>query len=151
MGSEQGVTSLTPATPDTSSKGSSRKAHAAAKAELPLTSTPSWPGESRSPVAPSWLSMSMDAALGCRASIFQIQRTQPTGKRTSIAATTTAVNIHPQASPLVYRSVLDDAYLSLLNLVIIIMSRMHSLELSGGHSYTESKHNICIILYFIFC
>ena len=103
ISSDQTVTILPPNTPDNTPKGSSRKAHSGAKSDLPLTSTPSWPGESRSPVAPSWLSMSMDAALGCRASIFQIQRTQPTGKRTSIAATTTAVNIHPQASPLVCR------------------------------------------------
>lgn len=98
--------SVPPVTPDPVSKGASKKMTIGGRVDpTPLASTPVWRSESRSPLAPSWLSMSMDAALGCRASIFQIQRTQQTGKRTSAAALTTAVNIHPQAAPLVCRSV----------------------------------------------
>ncbi|XP_042241661.1 E3 ubiquitin-protein ligase HUWE1-like isoform X2 [Homarus americanus] len=99
---------LTPVTPDPMSKGLGKKMNIGGRAEsTPVASTPVWRSESRSPAAPSWLSMSMDAALGCRASIFQIQRTQQTGKRTSAAALTTAVSIHPQAAPLVCRHALD--------------------------------------------
>ncbi|XP_037772840.1 E3 ubiquitin-protein ligase HUWE1-like isoform X4 [Penaeus monodon] len=100
--------SLPPITPEPASKCGGKKGTAGGRGDqAPLSSTPVWRSESRSPAAPSWLSMSMDAALGCRASIFQIHRTQPTGKRTSVASLTTAVNIHPQASPLVCRHALD--------------------------------------------
>ena len=76
------------------------------------SSTPVWRSggdASRPSAAPSWLSMSMDAALGCRASIFQIHRSQVSGgKRTpQSAAASTAVQIHPQAAPLVCRHALD--------------------------------------------
>jgi E3 ubiquitin-protein ligase HUWE1 len=49
---------------------------------------------------PSWLNISLDAALGCRASVFTIVK-QP-GKRgkTQDAAN---VTIHPQAAPIVFR------------------------------------------------
>ncbi|KAK7072125.1 E3 ubiquitin-protein ligase huwe1, partial [Halocaridina rubra] len=91
-----------PLTTEGSSKGGNKKGSVTSRLDPPpLSSTPVWRSEARFPAAPSWLSMSMDAALGCRASIFQIQRSQPTGKRTSSAMLTTAVNIHPQASPLV--------------------------------------------------
>lgn len=100
-------TPLMPVTPETTGKGSSKKGSGSSRFEPSVMSTPVWRSEARSPAAPSWLSMSMDAALGCRASIFQIQRTQPTGKRTSSAALTTSVHIHPQASPLVCRHTLD--------------------------------------------
>ena len=53
---------------------------------------------------PSWLSISLDAALGCRANIFQIQR--GAGKKHSSAAHT-VVSIHPQAAPIICRHVLD--------------------------------------------
>ncbi|XP_023930490.1 E3 ubiquitin-protein ligase HUWE1 [Lingula anatina] len=52
---------------------------------------------------PSWLSISMDAALGCRANVFQIQRL---GKKHSSVGNA-SVHIHPQAAPLVCRHVLD--------------------------------------------
>lgn len=52
---------------------------------------------------PSWLSVSLDAALGCRANVFQIQRT---GKKWSTSGGT-AVSINGQASPLICRHVLD--------------------------------------------
>lgn len=88
--------------------------------------------ESRSSSQLSWLSVSMDAALGCRTNIFQIQRVSgrkhadrhsaggSTGSGTlgggvsgTAAGVTCAggggstVHIHPQAAPVVCRHVLD--------------------------------------------
>ncbi|KAM9344280.1 E3 ubiquitin-protein ligase HUWE1 isoform 5-T6 [Pholidichthys leucotaenia] len=87
--------------------------------------------ESRSSSQLSWLSVSMDAALGCRTNIFQIQRASgrkhadrhSTGSSTGSgtlggvsgtpASVTCAggggstVHIHPQAAPVVCRHVLD--------------------------------------------
>lgn len=63
--------------------------------------------ESKSSNQLSWLSVSMDAALGCRTNIFQIQRSggrKHTEKHTSSGST---VHIHPQAAPVVCRHVLD--------------------------------------------
>ncbi|KAM8985913.1 E3 ubiquitin-protein ligase HUWE1-like [Ara ararauna] len=64
--------------------------------------------EARSSGQLSWLSVSMDAALGCRTNIFQIQRI-PGRKHTEKhgAAAGSAVHIHPQAAPVVCRHVLD--------------------------------------------
>lgn len=64
--------------------------------------------EARSSGQLSWLSVSMDAALGCRTNIFQIQRV-PGRKHTEkhAAAAGSAVHIHPQAAPVVCRHVLD--------------------------------------------
>ncbi|XP_030403213.1 E3 ubiquitin-protein ligase HUWE1 isoform X7 [Gopherus evgoodei] len=66
--------------------------------------------EARSSGQLSWLSVSMDAALGCRTNIFQIQRAggrKHTEKHAAGTATGTAVHIHPQAAPVVCRHVLD--------------------------------------------
>ncbi|WAR27034.1 HUWE1-like protein [Mya arenaria] len=52
----------------------------------------------------SWLSISLEAALGCRANVFQIQRA-PGKKHTSSA--NAMVTIHAQAAPIVCRHVLD--------------------------------------------
>ncbi|XP_028923932.1 E3 ubiquitin-protein ligase HUWE1 isoform X2 [Ornithorhynchus anatinus] len=63
--------------------------------------------ESKSSNQLSWLSVSMDAALGCRTNIFQIQRSggrKHTEKHAGCGAT---VHIHPQAAPVVCRHVLD--------------------------------------------
>lgn len=56
----------------------------------------------------SWLSISLDAALGCRTNVFQIIRSG--GKKSgssSSGQTTHFVTIHPQAAPLVCRHCLD--------------------------------------------
>ena len=53
----------------------------------------------------SWLSISLEAALGCRANIFQIHKTVK--KHTVGNANAGTVTIHPQASPVVCRHVLD--------------------------------------------
>lgn len=87
--------------------------------------------ESRSSSQLSWLSVSMDAALGCRTNIFQIQRASgrkhadrhsagsssgsgTLGGVTGAPASVTCaggggstVHIHPQAAPVVCRHVLD--------------------------------------------
>lgn len=52
----------------------------------------------------SWLSISLEAALGCRANVFQIHRAL--GKKHSSGGHT-LVTIHPQAAPIVCRHVLD--------------------------------------------
>ena len=52
----------------------------------------------------SWLSISLEAALGCRANVFQI--TRQTGKKHS-STSSGQVTIHPQAAPVVCRHVLD--------------------------------------------
>lgn len=87
--------------------------------------------ESRSSSQLSWLSVSMDAALGCRTNIFQIQRASGrkhaerhsagggmssgglgsgvsgTGVACTGAGGGSTVHIHPQAAPVVCRHVLD--------------------------------------------
>ncbi|XP_063792482.1 E3 ubiquitin-protein ligase HUWE1 isoform X4 [Pseudophryne corroboree] len=55
----------------------------------------------------SWLSVSMDAALGCRTNIFQIQRSLGRKHTEKHAACGSTVHIHPQAAPVVCRHVLD--------------------------------------------
>lgn len=51
----------------------------------------------------SWLNVSVDAALGCRANIFHIQR-PPSGKRGyERNSTSTAIAVHRQAAPIVCR------------------------------------------------
>ena len=68
-----------------------------------LRQTPESRVSQQSPLQPSWLSVSLDAALGCRANVFQIVR----NNKKAMATSGTQVNIHPQASPVVCRHVLD--------------------------------------------
>ena len=53
----------------------------------------------------SWLSISLEAALGCRANVFQIQRTG--GGKKHCSGGNAQVTVHPQAAPVVCRHVLD--------------------------------------------
>ncbi|GCC18960.1 hypothetical protein chiPu_0018143 [Chiloscyllium punctatum] len=55
----------------------------------------------------SWLSVSMDAALGCRTNIFQIQRSGGRKHSEKHVGCGSTVHIHPQAAPVVCRHVLD--------------------------------------------
>ncbi|CAH1782935.1 unnamed protein product [Owenia fusiformis] len=57
----------------------------------------------------SWLSVSLDAALGCRTNVFQIQRnsTAHGRKSSSNLNCNTSVSIHHQASPMVCNHVLE--------------------------------------------
>ena len=50
----------------------------------------------------SWLSVTVDASLGCRANVFHIERTGKAGGDLN-----TNVKIHPKASPFICRHVLD--------------------------------------------
>lgn len=57
----------------------------------------------------TWLSFGMDAALGCRANVFQVQHGS-TSKKTGLAsnqAGSASVTIHPQAVQLVCQHVID--------------------------------------------
>ncbi|XP_036596001.1 E3 ubiquitin-protein ligase HUWE1 [Trichosurus vulpecula] len=63
--------------------------------------------ESKSSSQLSWLSVSMDAALGCRTNIFQIQRAAGRKHTEKHAGCGSTVHIHPQAAPVVCRHVLD--------------------------------------------
>ncbi|XP_069142505.1 E3 ubiquitin-protein ligase HUWE1-like isoform X2 [Argopecten irradians] len=53
----------------------------------------------------SWLSISLEAALGCRANVFQIQKGGK--KHVPGGSCTGTVTVHPQAAPVVCRHVLD--------------------------------------------
>ena len=57
--------------------------------------------------ASSWLNISMDAALGFRANVFQVQRSQGTGGKKSNASTLASIAVHPQAAPVVCRHTLE--------------------------------------------
>ncbi|ELV12427.1 E3 ubiquitin-protein ligase HUWE1 [Tupaia chinensis] len=63
--------------------------------------------ESKSSNQLSGLSVSMDAALGCRTNIFQIQRSGGRKHTEKHASSGSTVHIHPQAAPVVCRHVLD--------------------------------------------
>lgn len=56
---------------------------------------------------PSWLSISMEAALGCRANVFQVERGASKKSSSSERHGGALVCIHPQAAPLVCRHALD--------------------------------------------
>uniref|UniRef100_A0A3Q1KBD0 E3 ubiquitin-protein ligase HUWE1 n=1 Tax=Anabas testudineus TaxID=64144 RepID=A0A3Q1KBD0_ANATE len=119
--------------------------------------------ESRSSSQLSWLSVSMDAALGCRTNIFQIQRASgrkhadrhsaggSTGSGTlgggvsgAAASVTCAggggstVHIHPQAAPVVCRHVLD----TLIQLAKVFPShftQQRCKDLSASSSELDSR------------
>ncbi|CAD6224794.1 GSCOCG00005556001-RA-CDS [Cotesia congregata] len=73
----------------------------------------------------SWLNISIDAALGCRANVFHILR--HTGKKSERIGSTIA--IHPQAAPTVFvrrSSQLTDKLLRLLSLISIGLTEVNS-------------------------
>ena len=111
-----------------SSSSSSSSSSASSSSSLELLNRV----ESRSSSQLSWLSVSMDAALGCRTNIFQIQRASgrkhadrhsaggtgpgalgggalsgPPAGVTCTGGGGSTVHIHPQAAPVVCRHVLD--------------------------------------------
>ena len=70
--------------------------------------------DGRTTSQPTWLSISLDAALGCRANVFKICRNTASpitgsgsNKKHGSSVVAASVHIHPQASPLVCRHVLD--------------------------------------------
>ncbi|XP_068280787.1 E3 ubiquitin-protein ligase HUWE1-like, partial [Nyctibius grandis] len=95
--------------------------------------------EARSSGQLSWLSVSMDAALGCRTNIFQIQRVpgrKHTEKHAAAAAAGSAVHIHPQAAPVVCRHVLD----TLIQLAKVFPS--HFTQQRGRDPPSDTEHNM---------
>merc|ERR1719481_1781266 len=55
----------------------------------------------------TWLNISMDAALGFRANVFQIQRTNVQGGKKSSSSGNSTITVHPQAAPVVCRHTLE--------------------------------------------
>lgn len=104
-----------------SSEGSSKSGHSGDKSKRKLsnesaapavkvtTSAPSLSDIKSSSISqqPSWLSVSLDAALGCRANVFQIHRTGKKHAGGAGGSSAAQVSIHPQASPVICRHVLD--------------------------------------------
>merc|ERR1712142_9047 len=63
--------------------------------------------DSRSSGQTSWLNISMDAALGFRANVFQVQRAQQSGGKKSSSAGLASISVLPQAAPVVCRHTLE--------------------------------------------
>ena len=78
---------------------------------------------------PSWLNISMDAALGFRANVFQVQRSGHQGKKSSAAGSAT-IAVHPQASPVVCRHTLE---------VLIYLARSFPIHFLPGSSSNSSN------------
>uniref|UniRef100_A0A667ZYK5 HECT-type E3 ubiquitin transferase n=1 Tax=Myripristis murdjan TaxID=586833 RepID=A0A667ZYK5_9TELE len=96
--------------------------------------------ESRSSSQLSWLSVSMDAALGCRTNIFQIQRAS--AGVTCAGGGGSTVHIHPQAAPVVCRHVLD----TLIQLAKVFPShftQQRCKDLSSSSSDLDSRLCSC--------
>jgi len=55
----------------------------------------------------SWLNISMDAALGFRANVFQVQRSQSSSGKKSSSGNLASIAVHPQAAPVVCRHTLE--------------------------------------------
>ncbi len=119
---EEAQTNSNPAITATSSKAGSNtdklkrkstgESAGQAKSSSTVVATEGKSSGNTSLTQPSWLSVSLDAALGCRANVFQIQRTvkkHHSGSAASGASTSGGahVMIHQQASPIICRHVLD--------------------------------------------
>ncbi|XP_069785223.1 E3 ubiquitin-protein ligase HUWE1 isoform X3 [Narcine bancroftii] len=83
----------------------------------------------------SWLSVSMDAALGCRTNIFQIQRSAGRKHSEKHAGCGSTVHIHPQAAPVVCRHVLD----TLIQLAKVFPSHFTQQKPKEGSSEAEKE------------
>ena len=75
-------------------------------------STPGEPRSSQSSSSSSWLNISMDAALGFRANVFNVQRPATAGngggkKSSSNVISVSHINVHPQAAPVVCKNTLE--------------------------------------------
>ncbi|UYV80320.1 HUWE1 [Cordylochernes scorpioides] len=89
---------------------------------------------------PSWLSIGLDAALGCRTSVFQIHR-QGSSKRHP-PLTYPMVTIHPQASPIVFRHVLDTLILFAKNFPVHFLPDKLIEEKYGKDAVMDSKQTL---------
>ncbi|XP_078340185.1 E3 ubiquitin-protein ligase HUWE1-like isoform X5 [Crassostrea virginica] len=92
----------------------------------------------------SWLSISLEAALGCRANVFQIHKT---GKKHLSGSCPGSVTIHDQASPVVCRHVLDTliALAKIFPSQFLPMSKAKEVEKcneAGEEGKTESESKL---------
>ena len=87
----------------------------------------------------SWLSISLDAALGCRANVFQIHHrgsgnTNPvsSGKKHSTGAANSYVAVHAQAAPVICRHVLDTLISLARSFPSYFLPQPKTKEVAGG-------------------
>ena len=100
-----------------------------AKMRKSLSGKASESKDSRGVGQPSWLNISMDAALGFRANVFQVQRSAHQGKKSS-GAGSASIAVHPQASPVVCRHTLE---------VLIYLARSFPIHFLPGSSANSSN------------
>merc|ERR1719383_1019362 len=82
--------------------------HTPAKLKKSTSKGGQTPGEpTRGSSQTSWLNISMDAALGFRANVFQVQRPSNAGKKSSNFIHVSNINVHPQAAPVVCKNTLE--------------------------------------------
>ena len=88
----------------------------------------------------SWLNISMDAALGFRANVFQVQRPSSTGggKRSSNVINIANINIHPQAAQVVCKNTLE-VLISLAKSFSIHFLPSHNKDKDPGEGTSETK------------
>jgi len=91
--------------------------------------------DTRSSGQTSWLNISMDAALGFRANVFQVQRTQQGGGKKSSSGGLASISVHPQAAPVVCRHTLE---------VLISLAKsfpIHFLPCGGAATEATTPHS----------
>merc|ERR1740123_222622 len=124
----EAVSSLLPAQVETPAASGSNTP-TPAKMRKSLSGKASESKETRGVGQPSWLNISMDAALGFRANVFQVQRSGHQGKKSS-AAGSASIAVHPQASPVVCRHTLE---------VLIYLARSFPIHFLPGSSSNNSN------------
>jgi len=94
--SNECVNTALPALPSTGSSGSSTPIGSNPRREPELVAQPIITGEKKtSTKSPSWLNITLDAALGCRANVFHITKIAGPGKKSGNEHR--HISIHPQA------------------------------------------------------
>jgi len=100
-------------------------------------STPGEPRSSQSSSSSSWLNISMDAALGFRANVFNVQRPATAGngkKSSSNVISVSHINVHPQAAPVVCKNTLE---------VLISLAKSFSIHfLPSSSSSSKDKDSV---------
>merc|ERR1740123_2616638 len=124
----EAVSSLLPAQVETPAASGSNTP-TPAKMRKSLSGKASESKETRGVGQPSWLNISMNAALGFRANVFQVQRSGHQGKKSS-AAGSASIAVHPQASPVVFRHTLE---------VLIYLARSFPIHFLPGSSSNNSN------------
>ncbi|XP_027717365.1 E3 ubiquitin-protein ligase HUWE1-like, partial [Vombatus ursinus] len=98
--------------------------------------------ESKSSSQLSWLSVSMDAALGCRTNIFQIQLVTGRKQTEKHAGCGSTVHIHPQAAPVVCRHV-PDTLIQLAKVFPSHFTRQRTKETNCDSDRERSNRQAC--------